>query len=120
MSKQFEKQYTFQERFEKCNELKLKFPDRIPIIVEKSSNSKLKDLEKKKYLVPKDFSVGQFLFTLRKMISLKPEEAVFIYVKKGKKASLLNTSSLLSNIYNMYQSDDGFLYFVYDSENTFG
>lgn len=120
MSKQFEKQYTFQERFEKCNELKLKFPDRIPIIVEKSFNSKLKDLEKKKYLVPKDFSVGQFLFTLRKMISLRPEEAVFIYVKKGKNTSLLNTSSLLSNIYNMYQSDDGFLYFIYDSENTFG
>ena len=120
MSKPFEKEYTFQERFKKSNDLRVKFPDRIPIIVEKSVNSTLKDLEKKKYLVPKDFSVGQFIFTLRKMISLKPEEAIFMYVKKGKKTSLLNTSSLLSNIYSMYQSDDGFLYFIYDSENTFG
>ena len=33
------------------------------------------DLDKKKYLVPSDLTVGQFYFLIRKRISLRPEDA---------------------------------------------
>lgn len=38
------------------------------------------DLDKKKYLVPSDLTVGQFYFLIRKRISLRPEDALFFFV----------------------------------------
>ena len=42
-----------------------KYPDRIPVIVNKSKYSKIDDIEKK-YLVPRDMYIGQFTYIIRK------------------------------------------------------
>ena len=90
------------------------YPDKIPIICEKDPRSKLKDIEKTKYLIPKDFAVSQFSLLLRNIIELNPEEALFLLAKK--KYSIIGETRL-GDIYERYSNkDDGFLYIVYAEE----
>jgi hypothetical protein len=51
------------------------------VIVEKAEKSDIPDIDKKKYLVPADLTVGQFVYVIRKRIKLSPEKAIFIFVK---------------------------------------
>ncbi|EPB65994.1 microtubule associated protein 1A/1B, light chain 3, partial [Ancylostoma ceylanicum] len=52
----------------------------LQVIVERAPKSRLRDLDKKKYLVPSDLTVGQFYFLIRKRIHLRPEDALFFFV----------------------------------------
>jgi len=38
------------------------------------------DIDKRKYLVPHDFTMGQFLYIIRKRIKMEPYEALFVYI----------------------------------------
>ena len=50
----FKSKYTFDKRKAESERIKERYPDRLPIIVEKNSNCKmLPDIDKNKYLVPK-------------------------------------------------------------------
>eukprot|EP00850_Spirogloea_muscicola_P019691 SM000196S05383 [mRNA] locus=s196:160666:169231:- [translate_table: standard] len=91
-----------------------KYPDRIPVIVEKAEKSDIPDIDKKKYLVPADLTVGQFVYVIRKRIKLSPEKAIFIFVDNV----LPPTAALMSSIYEEHKDEDGFLYFTYSGENT--
>ena len=93
-----------------------KYPDRIPVIVERNHSSKIAEIDKKKYLVPVDLTVGQFIHVIRKRIKLDSTEAIFIFIKN----KVPSSSSLMSTIYSEYKDDDGFLYVKYSGENTFG
>jgi len=52
----------------------------LQVIVEKAPKARIGDLDKKKYLVPSDLTVGQFYFLIRKRIELRPEDALFFIV----------------------------------------
>lgn len=94
-----------------------KYPDRIPVCVYKNKGSNTPDIDKEKYLVPSDLTVGQFLYVIRKRIKLKPEEALYIFFN----GSLVNTSMTIKEIYNLHKDkDDEMLYALYSTENTFG
>ncbi|MBA0672892.1 hypothetical protein Goklo_029807, partial [Gossypium klotzschianum] len=93
-----------------------KYPDRIPVIVEKAERSDIPDIDKKKYLVPADLTVGQFVYVVRKRIKLSAEKAIFVFVKN----TLPPTAALMSAIYEESRDEDGFLYMTYSGENTFG
>ena len=56
-----------------------KYPDRIPVIVEKNGNTNVPDIDKCKFLVPTDLTIGQFVYVVRKRIRLEPEKYIFIY-----------------------------------------
>ena len=114
---EFKKNYSFEERKAEAERIKDKYSDKIPIIVEKSIKSDISEIDKKKYLVPNDITVGQFVYIIRKRIELSPEKAIFIFVNNN---SVPPTSSLLSDLYEKYKDDDGFLYLTYAGENTFG
>lgn len=86
------------------------------VIVEKAEKSDIPDLDKKKYLVPADLTVGQFVYVIRKRIKLSPEKAIFVFVNNV----LPPTAALMSSIYDEHKDDDGFLYIAYSGENTFG
>lgn len=86
------------------------------MICEKVETSDIADIDKRKYLVPKDLSVGQFVYVIRKRIKLPSEKAIFIFVND----ILPPTASLMSRIYEEHHDEDGFLYVLYSGENTFG
>ena len=105
-----------EKRIQECSRILNKHPDRIPIIVCKDKNCKLPDIDKQKYLVPKDMNLGQFIYVIRKRIQLQSNEALFILVNY----SLMPSNTSLQDIYENKKSKDGFLYITYSSENTFG
>ena len=71
------------KRRQTSEKLKQENPDKIPIICEKDPRSLMKEIKKTKYLIPKDFTVSQFSFVLRKKIELNPEEAFFLLAKNS-------------------------------------
>ena len=98
------------EDFQKLRE---KYPNRFPVIVEKNKKCQnLQDIDKKKFLVPEDLTVGQFVYIIRKRIKLEPSEALYLYCNN----TLPSTSVLMSSVC----SHDDFAYFTYSKENTFG
>uniref|UniRef100_A0A2P2K705 Autophagy-related protein n=1 Tax=Rhizophora mucronata TaxID=61149 RepID=A0A2P2K705_RHIMU len=86
------------------------------VIVEKAERSDVPDIDKKKYLVPADLTIGQFVYVVRKRIKLGAEKAIFVFVKN----TLPPTAALMSAIYEENKDEDGFLYMTYSGENTFG
>lgn len=79
------------------------------MICEKVEKSDIATIDKKKYLVPADLTVGQFVYVIRKRIKLSPEKAIFIFVDE----QLPPTAALMSSIYEEHKDEDGFLYITY-------
>ena len=93
-----------------------KYPDRIPIVVEKRKGSDAPNIDKSKYLVPKDMAINQFIFIIRKRLKLEPSKALFITIN----GNLPVSNEQINNIYLREKNEDGFLYVIYSFENTFG
>ncbi|XP_004508094.1 autophagy-related protein 8i [Cicer arietinum] len=112
----FKHEFSLDERRKDSQSIITKYPDRIPVIIEKYSKTDLAELDKKKFLVPRDMSVGQFIHILSSRLHLAPGKAMFIFVKN----TLPQTASLMNSVYQTYKDEDGFLYMCYSSEKTFG
>lgn len=108
--------HSIEDRIKESHKITLKYPTRVPIIVERSCKCDLQDIDKKKYLVPKDMTMGQFVFVIRKRIKLDTSQALFVMVNN----SLESSNKLLGEVYDDKAGKDGFLYITYTSENTFG
>ena len=107
----------FSERQKECDKIKKQFPEKIPIICEKDPKSNIRDIDKTKYLVPADLTVSNFNLMIRKRIEI-PQEAAFYLLANGK--SSITGDRLLSDVYEEYKDEDGFLYIAYASELTWG
>ena len=112
----FKGKYPFEKRKAEAERVLAKYPDRIPVIVEQSSGNKLPTIDKTKFLVPNDLTIGQFVYVIRKRIKLSPEKAIFLMID----SKLPATSALLSQVYQENKDKDGFLYTTYSGENVFG
>uniref|UniRef100_A0A6N2LHQ8 Autophagy-related protein n=1 Tax=Salix viminalis TaxID=40686 RepID=A0A6N2LHQ8_SALVM len=112
----FKLDHALERRQAEASRIREKHPDRVPVIVEKAGRSDVPDIDKKKYLVPADLTVGQFVYVVRKRIKLSPEKAIFVFVKN----TLPPTAALMSVLYEENKDEDGFLYMTYSGENTFG
>tara|TARA_Y100000385_G_scaffold291943_1_gene374352 strand:- start:960 stop:1340 length:381 start_codon:yes stop_codon:yes gene_type:complete len=109
---------SFEERYKESNRIRAKYPDRIPVIIEKDYRCKhLSDIDKKKYLVPGDLTIAQLLFVIRKRIKLNSQSAIYLFINSS---VIPSTVTCINNLYNCYKNDDGFLYITYSGENTFG
>ena len=78
----------FKVRCEESKRIMNKYPDRIPVIVNKCNHSNIQDIDKK-YLVPGDMYIGQFTYIIRKNIKLSESEALFVTINN----SLVPTNS---------------------------
>ena len=115
--KSFVETHPFPRRLEESKRVIEKYPDRIPVIMERSKTSKnVPDIDRIKFLVPKDIIVSQFTFIIRKRISIPAETAIFVFVNN----TIPPSSSIMSTIYDEHKNEDGFLYMNYAGENTFG
>merc|ERR1711939_632699 len=98
MLQRFKDEHTWEKRVEEADKIRKKHPDRIPVICEKAEGSDIPEIDRKKYLVPQELTVGQFV-----------------------DGHLPSTgAALMSQMYKDYKDQDGFLYITYSGENTFG
>uniref|UniRef100_A0A0K0FG30 Gamma-aminobutyric acid receptor-associated protein n=1 Tax=Strongyloides venezuelensis TaxID=75913 RepID=A0A0K0FG30_STRVS len=93
----------FERRLAEGKKIRNKYPDRIPVIVEKHPTSRLKDLDKKKYLVPSD-------------LTLRPEESLFFFVNNV----IPQTMTTMGQLYRDHFEEDLFLYIAYNDESVYG
>ena len=114
----FKDNHTLEARKEEANWIINKYPERIPIICEnyETNNVSVPTLDKTKYLVPFDLTVGQFMFVLRKRMKLPSEQAIFLFVN----GIIPSSNALVQDLYHQHRDLDGFLYVGYSGENTFG
>ncbi len=113
----FKKKFCFNDRLNESERIRSKYPDRIPVICEKAQeNAGIPDIDKTKYLVPQDLTVGQFIYVIRKRVKLPPESALFIFVN----GTIPPASMQMLSLYESVKNSDGFLYVTYANENTFG
>jgi GABA(A) receptor-associated protein len=112
----FKKNHKFEDRQKEAERILKKYPDRVPIIVEKAAKSSVPNIDKHKYLVPNDITVGQFCYIIRKRIKLGSEQGLFLFINN----TLPATSALMSQIYKEHKESCGFVYCLYSGESCFG
>lgn len=113
----FKDRYTFEDRLIETARIREKFPGRIPVIVERASRStNIPMIDKEKFLVPGDLTISQFIYVIRRRLSLNPETALFLFIG----GTLPTTSSVMRELYYVHKDPDGFIYVTYSGENTFG
>lgn len=115
----FKNNYSLEKRIQESSKIMGKYPDRVPIICEKNQAQKndIPEIDKTKFLVPQDLSVGQFVYVIRRRLKLPPEKALFLFVGKR---TIAPTTEIIGNLYEKYKDEDGFLYTLYSGENAFG
>jgi len=118
MNSEFKKTHSLEERRKECEKMRTKFADRVPVIVERVVNSDLPQLDRKKFLVPKDIIFGQFLSIIRKRVNISSSTAIFTFV--GDNQAMTVSSATMNQTYEENKDEDGFLYVFYTGEDTFG
>ena len=107
MDFRFKKEHTPEERrkaYERINEQQ---PYKIPIICEKAPRSKIKAIEKTKYLVDPNLSLPVFKATIRKKLDLDEKDAIFFLING--KSSLSGNETLEQYIININLKMDFFI-----------
>jgi GABA(A) receptor-associated protein len=113
----FKQSRSLDERKVESKRVRERYPDRMPIICERNPLCKqVPEIDKKKYLIPRDLTLAQFMYVIRKRIRLTSDKALFAFVNHTTQPS----SALLSDIYENHKDEDGFLYITYSGEQTFG
>jgi GABA(A) receptor-associated protein len=113
---EFKQKYLFKDRLAESSRILVKYPDRIPIIVEQERNSSIPLLDKRKYLVPDDMTVGQFMYVIRKRLHVKSEIALYMFFGN----TIAPTHTQIGTVYKDGKDHDKFLYVVIGAEKTFG
>ncbi|KAF6093858.1 GABA type A receptor-associated protein [Phyllostomus discolor] len=57
----YKEEHPFEKRRSEGEKIRKKYPDRVPVIVEKAPKARIGDLDKKKYLVPSDLTVPRWV-----------------------------------------------------------
>jgi len=107
------KRQKVEERIKISQKIMSKYPQRVPIIVDYKKEI---NLDKNKYIVPNNLTVGQFMYILQKRIQLKHEQSIFLLCNN----ELIFNTELIQNLFNRHRDYDGFLYIIISLENTFG
>ena len=112
----FKTKQDFEKRVNESLKLNCKYPDRIPVIVDRAEK-KGPDINCHKFLVPKDLTMAGFAHVLRARINMKPSDALFIFIGNS---NHVPSSARMVELYKKHGDIDGFLYMSYALENTFG
>lgn len=108
---------SLQERKEEIEIIKEKYPDKVFIYLEKNKNCKnINEINKHKYLCPKDMLFSQFIYIVRKRLKMTNEQTIIFFINN----SIPNPTSSMLEIYQKNKNIDGFVYIEYTGENFFG
>lgn len=118
MSDSYQNKRSFKERRELYESLHNQFPECVPVIVERHDTEKdLPLIQKRRFIVPTNMNVQNFITVIRSRISLEPGTALWICVGNQ---LLCNNSDMIGDVYNKFKDPDGFLYITYRGEDRFG
>ncbi len=108
---------SLQSRRKQSGDLLKKYPQKVPIILEKDPKCNITEIKKKKFLCPIRQTISHFNAIIRGSAELDPTEALFLLVNGNN--SIIGDVSM-GEIYKKNKDEDGFLYIVYSSELAWG
>lgn len=109
-------QISLDERSMNSKELLEKYPERVPVLVDKHYRSTISDISKHRFLVPKETNISKFIYQLYQYIILDQNKSIYLFID----GDLPKPTESIGNLYNYHKNDDGFLYISYSGENVFG
>ncbi|CAF0952938.1 unnamed protein product [Didymodactylos carnosus] len=102
MKFRFKEETPAEQRRLEAEKIRAKYPERIPVVVERVPKSQIPEIDKRKFLVPNDITMAQFMWIIRKRILLAPEKAIFLFVDK----TIPQSSQICNRIYRMHSTGD--------------
>lgn len=106
---------TIQQRQTLSKKLTDKYKNNIPVVIDRYDD-KTPAIDRHKFLIPYTYTVAEILMVIRKRIKLNSSESIVLFTNNV----LHSSSTLLSVVYDRHKNTDGFLYIIYQVENTFG
>ena len=92
-----------------------KYPGHIPVIVDLPRWSKLQ-LKRRKFLVPSDLILSEFISYVRRYISCSPSISIFFMIG----STYPSMTETFKELYHLYSDKQGILFITCVEENTFG
>ncbi|XP_007182488.1 microtubule-associated proteins 1A/1B light chain 3C [Balaenoptera acutorostrata] len=110
----FKQRKSLATRREEVAGIRVKFPGKIPVIVERYPREMLlPSLDKTKFLVTQELTMTQFLSVIRSRMVLGATEAFYLLVNNR---SFRSMNVTMAEIYRDYKDEDGFVYMTYASK----
>ncbi len=79
--------------------MKEKHPEHVFLIIEKTKNSNLRQIEKKKIVANKETTVGVLYNTIKQKINISAEDSFFFYINNDEKYVLCNLKENFGDLY---------------------
>jgi len=95
------------------DEVLRRHPNRVPVKIDEESDF---DIDRRKYLIPRDMTLGTFVTYLRNRVKLNNSEAMFVLIE----GILPPVSATIETLYITHVRDDRLLHIILKKENTFG
>jgi len=128
MAKSYKERIPLDKRISESDRILAKYPNYVPIIVE--IDNKIGEIQKNKFLVPRDVSAGHLMCSIRAQIKCRKDEALFMFQDN----TLICSTTIVGQLYDSYidklrekseknsggKAFDKFYYIFLKQESTFG
>eukprot|EP00927_Polykrikos_kofoidii_P045587 TRINITY_DN39621_c0_g1_i1.p1 TRINITY_DN39621_c0_g1~~TRINITY_DN39621_c0_g1_i1.p1 ORF type:complete len:379 (+),score=76.86 TRINITY_DN39621_c0_g1_i1:76-1212(+) len=112
-----------EEACAEARRMRERYPDRVPVICERARYSDLPQIQRNKFIVPGGMLCGEFKYIIHKQVTqaaapstANADQTIYIFVN----GITPKVSTLMSELYDRHQDEDGFLHVMYGAENTLG
>ncbi len=98
------------ERKSESTRILKKYPNMVPIILEKSDQSNINDIEKHSYIFPRAVTFSAVIIKIRKLLNIPSSRSLYFFINNQK---VPRTTDNLGDLYRIYKDKDLFLYITY-------
>lgn len=109
---EFKMEHAFDKRKADSSRILSKYPDVVPVIIEKSDRVDIPNTTKSKFLTKHSITVGQLLVQIRKELKIDHKYEIYLFVNNTEIPSITTT---MKEVYDKYKDKDGFLYITYST-----